>query len=269
LLNYLNDWYDTIPATLSSQFRQSIASSVEQALYTLAEHSADDLARGLKTLISRGDSAEIDIEHAVDVLLRLVGRAISADENFISEVRHTVAKLEHPATTKKTQDIESRIKELHMYYKPKDDIVRTGDIVNITVEVSEQSKSFKGVVITPACDLAHPRTAFLRMALINQKTTTGKPGDDKWEMSFLDKQDKGFEACFHEILVVENQPLIADVPPDQRPVMSYKHSYQTLNGAKAVLEREKRLDEPYRADLLHHFASHAGRIGLPEFTAPG
>lgn len=268
LLTFLNQWYETAPANLSSQFRQSIATAVEQALYTLAEHSADDLARGLKILISRGDSTEIDIEHAVDVLLRLVGRAIFMDEDFADGVRKAIAKLEHPATTRRARDIESPIKELHMYYTPNDDIVRVGDIVNITIDTEGQPQLFKGVVITPACDLARPRTAYLRIALIKEKTRNDKSGSDKWELTFLDKGGRVFEVCFHEILVVENQDLAANTSANQqKSVMLYNHSYYTLNHALVNLTRERRLDEPYRADLLHHFASHASRIGLPEFRA--
>lgn len=269
LLDFLEQWYATTPAKLSSQFRHSIAVSVEESLYRLAEHSEDDLARGLKTLISLGERDEIDVEHAVDILLRLVGRAISTDESFIEAVHQTVAKLEHPPTTKKTRDIESRIKKLHMYYYPSDNdkIVRAGDIVDITIEVGNQPKVLKGVVLTPACDLARPRTAFLRLALVNEKTTTNKSGDDKWSLPFL-QEGKLFEVCFHEVLVVKNETWTSnDVPDQPKPVMLYTHTYQTLNGANVVLKRECRLDEPYRADLLHSFSSHASRIGLPEFTA--
>jgi hypothetical protein len=247
-----------------------LTAATEEALYKLAEHSEDDLARGLKTLISLGESYEIDVEHAVDILLRLVGRAISTDESFIEAVQQTVEKLEHPLTTKKTRDIESRIKKLHMYYYPghNDNIVRAGDIVVITVEAGNQPKPIKGVVLTPACDLARPRTAFLRLVLVNEKTTTDKSGADKWPLPFLNEDGKLFEVCFHEILVVKNQTLTDDAIPDQqKPVMLYTHTYQTLNGANIILKRECRLDEPYRADLLHTFASHASRIGLPEFTA--
>lgn len=274
LFGFLKNWYETTPARLSDQFRYSLTTSVEKALYKLAEHSEDDLARGLKTLISLGDTSEIDIEHAVDVLLRLVGRVIYTDEDFINTVKQTVTGLElqNPPKTKQEvkieKKLESRIKELHMYYTPSDSMVRMGDIIEIKVENNEQSKVFKGVVITPACDLARPKTPFLRLALIQERTTEDTPGADKFVLSFLEDDTKAFEVCFHEILVVQNQILILDTPTEQqKPVMLYNHSYQTLTGEPVSLNPIRRLDEPYRADLLHCFVSHAGRIGVPEFKA--
>ncbi len=263
LLDVLIEWHNRTAAKLSGQLRRSLATAAEEALYKLAEHSEDDLARGLKTLISMGDSSEVNMEHAVDVLLRLVGRAIYEDESFITEVRQTVEKLERAPD--KAKKIVSRIKKLHMYYRPKGDFVWTGDIVRITLGSEAQTEQFQAVVITPACDLAQPgKTAFLRLALIHQKTDKTRK-DDRWTLEWDDEQNVGLEVCFHEILVVKNLSLIDAVP--KKLAMIYKHSYQTLNGTQAVLECEQRLDEPYRADLLHHFVSHAGRIGVPDFEA--
>lgn len=168
LLGVLTDWHNKTPARLSHQFRRSLVASIEEALYKLAEHSEDDLARGLKTLITAGDTDEIDIEHTVDVLLRLIGRAIYEDENFINEVKQTVEKLEWAPDKRK--NIESRIKKLHMYYQPRDKFVRTGDIVKITIESEQKIQQVQGIILTPACDLAQPgKTRFLRLVLIRQK----------------------------------------------------------------------------------------------------
>jgi|GEM_PF-2156044 len=274
LLDVLIKWHERTPAKLREEFRRSIIASAEEALYRLAEHSEDDLARGLKALITLGDTSEIDIEHAVDVLLRLVGRVIYTDQNFIDTVKQTVTELElqNPPKTKqeiKTEKrVESRIKELHMYYTPSDNTVRVGDIIEIKIGNDEQAKLFKGIVITPACDLARPRTAFLRLALIQERTTDDTPGADKFILSFLEDDKKIFEVCLHELLVIENQILTANTPVEQqKPVMLYKHHYQTLTGEPVSLKPLRRLDEPYRADLLHCFVSHAGRIGVPEFKA--
>lgn len=262
LLDFLVKWHEGTPAKLSEQLRQSITTSVEESLYKLAEHSEDDLARGLKTLISLGDRNEIDMEHAVDVLLRLVARAIYGDEDFMETVRQTVEKLERAPD--KAKKIESRIKKLHMYYRPRDNFVRTGDIVKITFELEQKNKQMDGIVITPACDLAQPgKTTFLRLGLIHGRADiTRKSGEDKWD---LDKENK-LEVCFHEILVIENLNLAG--AEGKKQVMTYNHTYQSLSGIKVTLVREQRLDEPYRADLLQRFISHAGRIGVPDFEAP-
>src|SRR5258707_5421636 len=51
LLGRLEEIHARPPLSLSEDLRQAMSISTERALYTLAEHSIDDLAMGLKTLI--------------------------------------------------------------------------------------------------------------------------------------------------------------------------------------------------------------------------
>lgn len=265
LLDQLNIWHQQIPAKLSDKLRTSFSESIEEALYQLAEQSGDDLMKGLKSYIALGDSKGIDLEHAVDVLMRLVNRAIYQNNIFVEELAQIVSDLQlsNLNATRAERRIPSRIQELHMYYQPYDQVVRTGDIVQLALEGDSSNSDMKGIVITPACDLATPKkTPFLRIALIHKGTAQA---DDKWQ-ELLENGEK-HDVCFHEILVLKNQTLFAVQDANQKPAMSYEHTYSAWFHKNVKLTREKRLDEPYRSDLLHHFVSHAGRIGLPDFTA--
>jgi hypothetical protein len=263
LLDELSKWHKQAPARLAEQFRQSVANAVEQTLYSLAEQSIDDLAKGLKTLIKLGETSDVDMEHAADVMLRLLGRQLYADQAFIGELRRIVADLttSNPQPSKKEPQRISQMATLYMLYQPADDVVRNGDIVKIAWDKANAL----AVVLTPACDLAIPgKTQYLRLTMLNVQParTGGKAPEDRWPLLY---QGTPHEVCFHEILVLRNMPSVNSAG-DNASVMRYNHRFSTLNGIDVSIQRECRLDEPYRADLLHNFVSHAGRVGLPGFA---
>lgn len=231
-----------------------MATAVEQTLYTLAEQSIDDLTKGLKTLISLGESSEIDMEHAADVMVRILGRQLYNDTAFTEVLKQIIAGLaaNNPLDKKRTSQMEA----FYMYYRPSDEIVRNGDIVCIKWDASTEKLA---IVLTPACDLANPgKTSHLRLCLLNPSPERkGSTPADRWPLVF---DGQAYEICFHEIATLQNKTI------SDKSVMLYTHSYAALTGADVTLVRQSRLDEPYRADLLHHFVSHAGRIGRPDFT---
>lgn len=263
LLDELKIWHQQAPARLAEQFRQSIATAVERTLFLLAEQSIDDLTMGLKTLIKLGEISSVDMEHATDVMLRLLGRQLYADQAFVGELRKIVDRLntDQTQTSPKARQRSSQMEALHMLYQPADDVLRNGDIVNI----SWRETSALAVVLTPACDLANPgKTPYVRLALMNIQPDRkgGKAPEDRWPLTYLGESR---EVCFHEILVLRNV-ITANLARGMVPVMRYSHTFNTLSGEDVSIRRERRLDEPYRLDLLHNFVSHAGRIGRPDFT---
>lgn len=262
LLDELSKWHQQAPARLAEQFRQSVANAVEQTLYSLAEQSIDDLAKGLKTLIRLGETSDVDMEHATDVMLRLLGRQLCADQAFVDELKKIVTELniEQSLTSKEDRQRSSQMEALHMLYQPVDDVIRNGDIVTI----SWSKPDTLAVVLTPSCDLANPgKTPYLRLAMLNPQPERkgGKPPEDRWSLKY---RGESREVCFHEILVLHNITT-ANLTKDVVSVMRYSHAFSTLTGADVSIQRECRLDEPYRADLLHAFVSHAGRVGRPDF----
>jgi hypothetical protein len=261
LLQELSRWYEQPPARLAEQFRRSVATAVEQTLYTLAEQSIDDLTKGLKTLIDVGDGSDVDMEHAADVMLRLMGRQLYRDAAFTNELKQIVSGLEtsNPQPSKTEKQRASQMEALFMYYQPSDNIVRNGDIVKINGDDFEKL----AIILTPACDLANPdKTSYLRLAVLNlQATRKGSPPADRWPLTY---DTQTYEVCFHETLAVLNKSVSQETA--NKSVMLYTHKYEMATGITVSLTRECRLDEPYRADLLHSFVSHAGRVGRPDFT---
>jgi len=272
LLDVLLRWHSTPPMSLARGFRKSVLNAFVSSFYDLASQSSDDLVRGLKSLISTSEGQyDIDIEHPIDVLLRMIARSIYHDDEFISQLRKIIGdlQLKKPPQTekdkKKERKIRSQIMDFYMYYEPRSDdsVIRTGDIVNVRLEGLEQV--LKAIVITPACDLVIPKkTNFLRLILIHKATYPDEDKkDDKWPMW---EHSELHVVSFHEVLVLRDDTKSAEQSPQS--VMSYSHQFSNFSGINAKMERIKRLDNPYQADLLHSFVSHAGRIGVPEFRAP-
>jgi hypothetical protein len=218
------------------------------------------LTKGLKTLISLGENKEVDMEHATDVMLRLMGRQLYRDLFFTQELKKIVSSLapSNPQAPKEEKRRASQMEALYMYYQPADDVVRNGDIVGVKWDKTEKM----AIIMTPACDLANPgKTDYLRLGLLNRKLSGKDSGADRWPLIY---EGEECEVCFHEILVAQNRS--ANKDPKQKSVMLYTHEYALTTGAPISLQRRCRLDEPYRSDLLHSFVSHAGRIGRPDFT---
>ena len=110
----------------------------------------------------------MDIEHSIDVLMRLVSRDVYNDGDFINELNAIIEDFQEDnedVDEREIVKIISSIQDLHMFYKPTDQIVRTGDIVEIDLD----GNKLRAVVITPACDLAIPkRTTQLRLTVIRE-----------------------------------------------------------------------------------------------------
>lgn len=267
LYNCLIEWYQSPPMNFFEHFRQGIYSSIETAFYKLAEQSLDDLVRGLKTYLEVGsNSKEVDVDHAVGVIFRLIEREVYLRDRFIDEFKEIIRNLNfiNPPQSKRDRELISKLQDLYMYFKPRPDdaIIRTGDML----EINLNDKTFQAIVMTPACDLANAgKTVYLTMNLIHEAQDEGdKKKLDKW--AYVD-DGKTFLVCHHEILVAKNITLEVNTDPDKKSIMLYSHQFTTISGEKISFKRTKRLEEPYRSDLLHHYVSYAGRIGVPDFSS--
>jgi CheY-like chemotaxis protein len=281
LLKHIETLHNYPPMQLAEELRKTLISSTEKALYSLAEHSINDLSVGLKTLLKTEDQPEVDVEHVIRILSRLIERQAYRDDDFVEYIKKFIngLALTQPLEGK---NISSSIASLYMFYSPsdKDFIVRTGDIVEIDLSPGEIPNLVKAIVLTPACDLATPqKTYYLRLALIEEipPEEAKKRTESEAEWRYKDGSIHN-SINFHKILVLKNMELSTAAeykPTDTDPkaskpalfIMSYKHNYSTLNNSQIKgLKRIKRFGEPYRSDLLHKFISHAGRIGLPDFS---
>jgi len=268
LLGILREWHSTPPMSIFNSFKKSATRAIDQSFYNLASHSAEDLEKGLKSLFALEEGQmEIDIEHPIDVLTRMISRIIYSDNDFISQLSEFLSALDFSKElTKQEKKIKSMIQNYHMYYQPRseDHRIRSGDIVKIKYRIDDNKVIRKAIVITPACDLAIPgKTEFVRLlSIYSSENVKDEHAYDKWV--FWEEGNKKV-VKFHDIVILRNESYKDE--KHRKAVMSYEHEYHTATETVVQIERLKRLEDPYRADLIHKFVSHAGRIGMPLFDA--
>jgi hypothetical protein len=266
LVDYVNKWFQkSMVPSLGTQWRRSGAKSIEQSLYQLAELDENDVTKALRVLIQCGEGiGALDLDQAVEVLARLLQRELMSDSELSSYLREKLNAALGPDDV--TSKSKSRVLRLHMYYAPTDDFVRTGDVV----KVIQGERTSNALVATPSCDLARPRTEFLRLIVIDGPLKGGSSQRmDKCDLPLLggagpDFQDQ--EARFQEVISLKNLNLAEVVEAKKRKsVMRYTHKYKSMGGQEIIISRILRIDDPYRSDLLQKFAAHASRVGVPEF----
>ncbi len=266
MIGFVGDWFHRSTAiNLSAPWRSSCARAVEQSLYKLAQLDEKDVTKALRVFIQAGGpSVDLDLDQAIEVLTRLLQRELLSDSQLSAYLKEKLS------STEEQQDADSKtpskVLRLHMYYSPKDDFVRTGDIVTL----QQADKKILALVATPACDLARPRTEYLRLIVVSDpwRGSGSLPGD-RCGLPFLVDQGNDYqnrEARFQEMISLKNVELArTSNPKDRTCVMRYSHEYESMGGQRAAISREIRVDDPYRSDLLQKFAAHASRVGVPEF----
>ncbi len=267
MVEYVSDWFQkSTVSSLSTQWRGSCARAAEQSLYQLAQLDEKDVIQALRIFIQTGDSnVNLDLDQAIEVLARLLQRELMNDSQLAAYLREKLRAAE-TQQGKSSSKTPSKVLRLHMYYGPNDDFVRTGDVLRM----QRGDKEVIAVVATPACDLARPRTEYLRLIVTGECWQGGGTlPADRCTLPFLVEEEKEYqnkEARFQEVISVKNLELAKITNIKERTsVMRYSHKYESLGGQEVSISRITRLDDPYRSDLLQKFAAHASRVGIPEF----
>jgi hypothetical protein len=268
MVKYVSNWFRLSTVTnLSTQWRKSCTVAIEQSLYGLAQLDDKDVIQALRIFIQAGEPiGSLDLDQAIEVLARLLQRELlrnSELSKYLAE-KLSVAVQENLERGSKPQ--QSKILRLHMYYSPNDDFVRNGDVVRF----QQGEKGKVALVATPSCDLARPRTEYVRLIVIDEPLPGGTSQRlDRCDLPFLIEDGDVYqnrEALFQQVMSFRNLELAKHANWKERPsVMRYSHNYESMGGQVVKIVRITRIDDPYRSDLLQRFAAHASRVGVPEF----
>ena len=265
MVNYVSAWFQKSTASnLSTQWRSSCARAIEQSLYQLAQLDENDVTQALRVFI-KASEPNVDLDQAIEILSRLLQRELLNDSQLSAYLKEKLTAAE-AQQTKSSKVHPSKVLRLHMYYSPGDDFVRTGDVIRFRLGDKEKV----ALVTTPACDLARPRTEYLRLIVIDEPWSGGdKLPADRCSLPFLIEENNEYqnrEARFQEIISLKNLELSKGTKEKERAsVMRYSHKYESMGGNEITITRITRIDDPYRSDLLQRFAAHASRVGIPEF----
>jgi hypothetical protein len=262
-----SSWYATTGAKLSEVWRDARRLAFEHALYELDALEGENLQATLQHLIVGGEEKQLDIDHALEFLERLVGRKVPQDQRLRTVLRTTLGEGQlDPEAARKINRSEQLI-NAHRYLplSPASNVVRTGDVVDV-LDSQTQLRLMLAVIITPDCDLENRKCRELRL-LIAQVEPPQEMATQWWELPAILRQGQyeNYWLDFHHILCLADKAMERDPRKNHlwKSVLTYEPVYEDTFGKQLHLKLICRLDDPYRADLLQKFSSHAARIGIP------
>lgn len=271
LAELLKGWYGTTTARISEVWRNARRVAFEQALYRLSDLEGKNLQATLQHLLVLNGEMQLDIDQALEFLERYVGRDVMSNRELRGAVQAVLE--EGRIAPEDARKIEPTLNLVNAHrYVPVDDdekIVRTGDIVDVC-DAQTGEILMAAVIVTPACDLDNRKCRELRL-LIAYRDPIGEDtgGTQWWELNAVRRRGtKDFEHYrlnFHRTLCLTDKEMKPDKEKKQlwESVLSYERVYEDSFGKTIRLKPICRLDDPYRADLLQKFSSHAARIGIP------
>jgi hypothetical protein len=205
-----------------------------------------------------------DVDHALEFLERYVGRKLFSNPALRAALSEELKEAQGQ-NMKAEGDKETALVHAHRYAFPADGVARTGDIVEV-LSSPEGKLLMIAAVLTPACDLDTAKCVELRLVVAEERA-----GDAKGYSEALLPAVRGpSDTVYRHFIVQFHRTFFAkDVSVGQTPqarggkVIHYDHDFEDALGHKLRLRPVCRLDDPYRADLLQKYASHASRVGIP------
>lgn len=257
-------WYEaSFNARLSVVWRKTRSQALEQSLYELDALESTDFQRTLQRLLTIETERLPDVDHALDFLERYVTRKVVADQVLRQTVKAELAKEQLPEAKTKQEKRDARRREAalvnaHCYINASDQIARTGDIV----EVTYPGGTLMAIVLTPACDLVNAKCQELRLAEA-EDTDRDTQRDAEWQLPAMQTGKAGvfrnLLVNFHKTFYLKDCSLGAV----GNRLITYADNFEDRFGTTVKLRCICRLDDPYRADLLQKYSSHASRVGVP------
>ena len=101
-----------------------------------------------------------------------------------------------------------------MYYDPVDLLIRHGDILRW----KQAGEELLGLVVTPWCDLAQPKTEFLRIIRLREPTKVEGRPEDRVALPYLGVDGKlvNKEARFHEVTTLCNLSVAEEIKQKEK-----------------------------------------------------
>jgi hypothetical protein len=262
-------WYaNSTGARLAQTWRDARSKAFEQSLYELEAVEGESLQRSLQHVLILDSGPTSDIEHAMDFLERFVARKVLTNTELREALRVELTNARKQPGFRLRGDREKALINTHRYIPlPKDnDCVETGDFVEI-VSGSDPGVSQYAIVITPACDLENRKCVELRLVLAERTELAKEHSGSEVVLTALRSSPndafRNYLLNFHRTLFLIDR-VFSDNPLERQDrAIAYSHDFVDTFGQQFKLDPICRLDDPYRADLLQKFSSHAARIGIP------
>lgn len=137
---------NNITLQIADTYRKSIHRTLEEVLFELNIMHNVDIGKLLNKIYGNGEN----IDWSNDVILNLLHRAMITDPQFIENISDLL-KRNHPTKSTANSVESKRIANRLIYFHPKSNYVKNGDIISITNTTGRVV--FFGIIVTPDCDL--------------------------------------------------------------------------------------------------------------------
>ncbi len=263
LVGEMKKWYaQSMGAGISAIWRSVRHQALEKSLYDLDALEGENFYRTLQHILVMETGETPDVDHALEFLERYVQRRVLADITLRGELKKELEEAQRGL--KRRGDQEVALVNAHRYILPTDFVARTGDVVEVLDEL--RAPIAIAVCITPACDLDQCKCFELRVVLAEERPAVSQ-ANSEWALPAVrgsnDAGYRNFVLNFHNTMFLRDKSIGTTREERQRRLITYEHSFEDAFGHKLWLRPICRLDDPYRADLLQNFASHASRVGTP------
>lgn len=258
--------------------------------------SAPDLADALKQFVmSKGldaEHADTAVQQLVAVVASTVRSHVRYDVDLFAEIKaawQAVGTAASAGNASDVDDIARRFFAYRLYDQPKDDIVRTGDVVAVKPDdEATQDPPELHLVITPPCDLTrfwkktrgcltlapmHPLAQSVGAKLINAygnsltRTSSVTAAGSVLVMPSLPLDPERSRLIEYVLLAYEQQfrYLVDDKLIKAGQKNKSVERPLTYTETKGRLARICRVSEPFLAGILAHISQVLFRPGIPDF----
>ena len=263
LVGELINWHaQSMGAGISAVWRSIRHHALEKSLYELDELEGENFHRTLQHILVMDTGETPDVDHALEFLERYVERKVLSDATLRDELKSELVEARKNLKAKGEREIA--LLHAHRYILPTDSVARTGDVVEVMNEARAAVRV--AVVITPACDLDLRKCFKLRLLLADERAAPSD-AESEWLLHAVrganESKYRNFVLNFHDAMVLRDKSIGETNKERQGRFISYDHDFEDAFGRQLWLRPICRLDDPYRADLLQKYASHASRVGIP------
>ena len=263
----VEEWLSTnYTARLSNLYLEKVYEHIHKTFWDLNEIPDGNIALLYKKVIFENGN----IQWSNDFIINLLLQKVISDELFRSSITNLIDKLgttEINADTNNKKIIISKL--LYHYSNPV--CLQNSDIV----QLSYDSNSIFGIILTPDCDLSQNNTAYIEilelvkfkekvLANSNETISLNKSGNHFYLPSIK------FDSTLIDLVAVFKAPLFlcakenfADKYPMVNKRLKYSDNY-TLSGKDCEIKYICSLNNPYKAEFMYKKSSHDNRVGIPD-----
>ncbi len=261
--------------------------------------SSDELASAIREYAQQSkvppEKEKTFVDESVELFATAVRNRIQTDKWLYEAIKLAKQASEKYVPTEETKELVQEFFAYRLYDHPKDEIVRTGDIVSKHADNAPDNVNDLFIVITPPCDLdkfwlktrgiltlakLHPFTKEIGIKKWTDYTNSKPSGIHSItnaqnplvfpSLPVSDNERADYILFVHELIEYNFDGTSLWKPEDQIPKkarFSRPLTYSELRAFYEDIKRICRISEPFLSGVLGAFREHLFRTGVPDFPS--